>query len=93
MSLVKTVTALIERRGPSDAEMLLPDCHGHTRAQVVRALQNAAHQRLIHRVSFAKPSEGKHNRLGVYALGAAEEASLRVSRPRVASVWQLGAMQ
>ena len=89
MSLIKTVIALIDSRGPSDADTLLPDCHGHTREQVIRALQNAACAGLLQVIRHR--STGKGRLPSVYAL--AERTVVAAPSRRIASVWQLGVAQ
>jgi hypothetical protein len=41
MSLTSRLVAMVNERGCATADDLLPECKGYTRAQVLKALQNA----------------------------------------------------
>lgn len=106
MSLLAHVAELVaEMVGPRDSsggvtvEDLLPHCPGYTRAQVMAALQNAAHKGLIRLVRPGQHNGHRGARPGLY--GRPNPGAVAGPDPtpprgqlghlaRVSSVWDLG---
>ena len=87
MSLAKTAAALIEEIGTGTVEDILPDMEDCTRAQVIKALQNARLEKLIEcEGPGPRMSSGRGSKPATYR-------AIRKTyvRPTVASVWDLAA--
>lgn len=101
MSLIDAVTALVKRAGRASVDDILPDCHGHTRKQVLYALRNASMRDLVHWVAHSLATGKRGKQPGIYAPGPGPmkvKPAPRIVRapsplPKSAnSVFQLGAM-
>jgi hypothetical protein len=94
MSLVRTVTTIIAKRGRATVDGLMaePDCEGYRRKQIITALKNAATAGHVHCVDRVPSPRGAKGRIGVYESGPAPSKPVR--RPAlqmpVNSVFQLG---
>jgi hypothetical protein len=96
MTLTNTVIAVLKARGKASADDLLPHCPGLTRAQVMKALDNASYRKRIKRVGW---TGNALRSLGIFVACESAEAEVYIEPPRgeyghigrVSSVFDLGA--
>ncbi len=92
MNLREHVTSIIEADGQGTADTVLPQCPGHTRAQVIAALANARTAGDLRTAGYVPVPDKPSAKLAVYvpAPELPDTPPLHRRRfPAVGSVWQL----
>lgn len=103
MSLIRDVVGVVDDLGEACLEQVVPYFKDKTRAQVLKALANAADLRLIERVGLAPHIPGRRaGRQAIYAVTGRQAQDTHRQRPlpprgkyghigKVSSVFDLGA--
>ena len=93
MSLTQTVADMVSERGAATVDDLLPELaeEGYTREQVIKALQNAKHRGLLE--NRRGKGLGPGSMPSTYTpKRTPKQRAAAPSIGRVASVWELGAL-